>query len=66
MSKFVVWIRVNFELKFQFQFLRKKNRIKNWNEIIAPGTYESLSLDSKEVAVIKMMTGITANFVISG
>ncbi|KAJ6643813.1 hypothetical protein Bhyg_08778, partial [Pseudolycoriella hygida] len=41
-------------------------KIKNWNEIITPGAYESLSLDSKEVAVIKTMTGVIANFAISG
>ncbi|XP_037035579.1 venom carboxylesterase-6-like isoform X1 [Bradysia coprophila] len=41
-------------------------KIKNWDEIIAPGTYESLSLDSKEVSVIKMMTGIVANFATTG
>ncbi|KAG4071504.1 hypothetical protein HA402_011658 [Bradysia odoriphaga] len=41
-------------------------KIKNWDEIIAPGTYESLSLDSKEVSVIKTMTGIIANFATTG
>lgn len=40
--------------------------MKNWDEIITPGTYESLSLDSKEVAAIKLMTGVIANFATSG